>query len=384
MTPAPEPQEARETSPVEATEPPRPGRAEAIRSVRFDAGYYYGRGLAAQQLAEELTREWAEQGVNLIYFHAYSKVYGARYRTSYAGNIMEDYGRQDLLRHMSREAHRRGMEVVAWINGFLHKQVWDSHPGWRERTAEGEDYRPGRESYHLCVRNPEVIRWWVGFLDDLLTQYPDLDGIDLAEFQLDEWGGNACHCERCRSQFARAHAGQPVAGREWLRFRAEGLTQLLHASSRLAHSYGREVHVTSVFTAGRDGRLMSAAQVRDAIGFDLDGVLAGADRPDVVQAELIWQQWAATYGDSATFSPEWTQGAVRQAKQMVEGRARLIAHIEVTDFGAGGLDSAKLARTVASASLADPGGIDIYDAHLLEETESVAPGLRLAWLGGGG
>ena len=383
MVPSPEPKAAPKVSPLQAAEPLPLGPAQSVRAVRFDASYYYGRGLSARDLARELAASWAKQGVNLVYFYAYNRVYGARYRTSYAGNIMEDYGRQDLLRHLLREAHSRDIKVVAWLQGVQHKQAWEAHPGWREKAADGRDYKPDADSYFLCVRNPEVMQWWLGLLDDLLTSYPDLDGIDLAEFQLDLWGDNACHCERCRAQFAQAHDHAEVPGDAWRRFRAEGLTRVLLASSRLAHSYGKESHITTVLTARRDGKLMSTAQVRDAVGFDLEGVLNSPDRPDVLQAELIWQQWAALYSDRATFTPEWTKAAVNQAKQMLRGRARLIAHVEVTDFGSGGLDGPRLVRTIASAAQGGPAGIDIYDSYLLSQTEGAAGYLQTAWLNPG-
>jgi hypothetical protein len=352
-----------------------------VRAVRFDAGYHYDRGLTARQLAVELTDSWAEQGVNLVYYYAYNRVYGARYRTSYPGNIMEDYGRQDLLRHLLREAHRREIRVIAWLHGVQHKHMWEARPEWREKNADGSDYKPDADSYYLCVRNPQVIQWWLGLLDELLTGYPELDGIDLAECQLDVWGDNACHCDGCRGQFAQAHPAAAVAGKAWRAFRGQGLTQLLLASTRLAHSFGKEAHITTVLTARRDGQLMSSAQVRDAIGFDLEGVLSHPDRPDVLQAELIWQQWAAAYGDPVTFTPEWTEGAVRQAKEMVRGRARLVAHVEVTNFGTGALDGPRLGRTIASAIRGGPAGIDIYDAHLLAQTEGITSHLQTAWLG---
>jgi hypothetical protein len=307
-------------------------------------------------------------------------VYGARYRTSYPGNIMEDYGRQDLLGHLLKAAHRRGIKVIAWSYGVQHKQMWEAHPEWRQKTADGRDYKPDPDSYFLCVRNPEVIAWWLGFLDDLLTNYPEADGIDLSESQIDCWGDNACHCQHCRAQFAQAHAGKAPATPVWRRFRAEGLTQALLSAYRLAHRYGKETHLTTVFTARRDGALMASRHVRDATGFDLEAVLASPDRPQVVQAELIWQQWAAVYGDHTTFSPEWTCQAVRQAKELVRGRARLIAHVEITDFGAGTLDGPKLGLTVAAAVRGEPYGIDIYDAHLLDKTEGAARHLQLAWL----
>ncbi len=382
LVPAPEPKAAPKISPMQTTEPRRPIRIAAkVRAVRFDASYYYGRGLSARDLAEELADSWADSGINLIYYYAYNRVYGARYHTRYAGNIMEDYGRQDLLRHVLMECHKRNIKVIAWMQGVQHKQIWESHPAWRQKKADGSDYKPDADSYFLCVRNPEVMQWWLGLVDELLQSYPNLDGIDFAEFQLDLWGDHACYCEHCREQFAQAHPKANIASDTWREFRAQGLTRLLLASSRLAHGYAKEVHVTTVLTARRDGKLMSSAQVRDAIGFDLEAVLSGPDRPDVLQAELIWQQWAATYGDRNTFTPEWTTSAVRQVKQMLRGRAQLIAHVELTDFGTGGLDGPRLARTIASATEAGPFGVDIYDAHLLSQTEGVEQYLQVAWLG---
>jgi len=372
--PAPEPREA-----PPASVGPRRTR-ESVRSVRFDAAYYYGRGLSARQLAEQLTDSWAARGVNVVYFYAYNRVYGARYTTHYPGNIMEDYGRQDLLGHMLRAAHARGIKVIAWFYGVQHKQAWDAHPDWRERTRDGADYRPDADSYFLCVRNPEVMGWWLGFLDDLLTHYPDLDGIDMAESQVDLWGDHACYCDHCRAQFAQERPHDEPGGPAWRSFRAAGLTQALLATTRFAHRRGLESHVTSTFTARRDGSLMPSREIRDATGFDLDALLASADRPDVIQAELIWQQWAAAYGDRKTFSPDWTYRAVREAKRMVGGRSALICHLEVTDFGSGSLDGRGLGLTVAAAMRGEPDGIDIYGAHLLERTEGATRYLQTAWL----
>jgi hypothetical protein len=353
---------------------------ENVRAIRFDAGYYYGTGRSAKDLAEALAASWAQQGVNLVNFYAYNKVYGARYQTQYPGNVMEDYGRQDLLGHVLRAAHRRGIKVVAWFYGPQHKQMWDAHPDWREKTADGRDYRPDADSYYLCVRNPEVMRWWLGFLEDLLTHYPDLDGIDVAEAQVDTWGDHACFCEHCRAQFADSYPGQRPASTTWRQFRADGMTRLLTATTRLTHRHGKEAHVTATLTAKRDGHLMDPNDVRDATGFDLAALMASPDRPDVVQAELIWQQWAAVYADRKTFTPDWTREAVRDAKTLVGGRAKLIAHVELTDFGSGGLDASSMRTTIAAAVEGAPYGIDVYDAHLLEKTEGAARLLQLAWL----
>jgi len=213
---------------------------------------------------------------------------------------------------------------------------------------------------------------WLGLIADLLARYPELDGVDVAEAQVDSWGDTACHCARCQSDRDDLRA--------WRARRAQGLTDFLLATSRLVHSRGKEVHLTTVFTAQPDGELMSPSDVRDATGFDLAALLSSPARPDVIQAELIWQQWAALYHDPKTFTPAWTQHAVREAKQLVSGRAHLVAHVELTDFGSGGLNGPGIARTVASAVAGGPHGVDIYDAHQLDQVDGVARYLQTAWL----
>jgi hypothetical protein len=369
--PGPEPRDA--PAPPPLSTPPTLVEAWAqpeVRSVRFDVAYYYHTGKSARALAEDLTASWAEKGVNLVYFYAYNRVYGARYYTRYADLPVEDYGRQDLLGHLLREAHSRGIRVVAWLQGPQSKQMWEAHPEWRQQTADGTDYRPDADAYPLCVRSPEVQVWWAGLVADLLDRYPELDGVDVAEAQIDLWGDHSCHCARC----------EVASLAEWRASRADGLTQFLLGTSRLVHSRGKEFHLTSTFTARPDGTLMSPDDVRDATGFDLRAVLASPDRPEVIQAELIWQQWAALYRNQTTFTASWTQDAVSQARRLVSGRARLIAHVELTDFGCGGLTGASITRTIASAVAGRPYGVDIYDAHQLDQVEGVTRYLQTAWL----
>ena len=373
LMPSPEPSQA----PATGRLPAAPSLADTwsqpqVRSVRFDAAYYYGVGKSARALAAELTQSWADKGINLVYYYAYNRVYGARYYTRYAGMPLEDYGQQDLLGHMLREAHARGVKVVAWLSGPQSKQMWESHPDWRQKRTDGSDYQPDRDSFPLCVRHPEVQQWWFGLIADLLDRYPELDGVDIAEAQVDLWGDNACHCARCQ--------GETHDRQAWREYRAEGLTEFLLATTRLVRSRGRETHITTTFTARPDGALMSPDDIRDATGFDLRALLASPDRPDVIQAELIWQQWAALYRDQATFTARWTQEAVRRAKQLVAGRAKLIAHVELTDFGCGGLSGPSITRTVASAVAGAPYGVDIYDAHQLDRVEGATQYLQTAWL----
>jgi len=353
----------------------------ARHAVRFDAGYYYA-DLSAPQLADSLAAQWQSQGVTDVYFYAYNYYYGARYYTTYPGNVMEDWGRQDLLGRMLASCHARGIRVIAWIFAPEHKQVWDNHPEWREKDYYGRDYVPGWLQYRLCVAHPDFRAWWRGFVQDLLTRYPTLDGIDIAEPQVAEWGDVACYNASDVYAFRQAYPGRPYPGPEWRVYRADTMTDFLLETGNLCHRAGREFHVTQTLTAWGDGSLISNADLRDAIGFDLDGVLGDAARkPDVLVAELIWQQWLAVYGDSRTFTPAWTTWATQQAREQVAGRAQLLTHLELFDFGAGGLDGPLLAQTTQAAFAAGPAGVDVYDTALLDTTPYAWADLSAAWAG---
>ena len=353
----------------------------ARHAVRFDAGYYYT-GLSASQLSEWLASQWASQGVTDVYFYAYSYVYGARYYTTYSGNVMEDWGRQDLLGRMIASCHARGIRVIAWFFGTQHKQVWDNHPEWREKDYYGRDYSPQWMPYGLCVAHPGYRTWWRGFVEDLLTRYPALDGVDVAEPQVAEWGDEACYNPSDVYGFRQSYPGRRYPGPEWRVYRADTMTDFLQETAEISHRAGREFHVTQTLTAWEDGSLITSAELRDAVGFDLDGVLGDAGRrPDVFVAELIWQQWLAVYGDGRTFTPGWTTWATQQALTRVAGRAQLAAHIELSDFGWGGLDGPLMGQTAQAAIAGGPAGVDVYDTSLLDTTSYGWENLTAAWAG---
>ena len=361
--------------------PSPPPVVSTRHAVRFDAGYYY-RGQSAYQLCESLAAQWQSQGVTEVYFYAYNYYYGARYYTTYAGNAMEDWGRQDLLGQMLASCHARNIRVIAWLFGPVHKQVWDNHPEWREKDYYGRDYTPSWLPYRLCVAHPSFRAWWRGFIEDLLNRYPALDGIDIAEPQVAEWGDEACYNATETYAFRQAYPSAPYPGPEWRVFRAQQMTDYLLETGDLCHRAGREFHLTQVLTAWADGSLISIPDLRDAIGFDLDGVLNDtARKPDVFVAELIWQQWLAVYRDSKTFTPGWTTWATQQAVARVAGRTRLSAHIELYDFGWGGLDGPLTGQTAQAAMAAGPAGLDVYDTSLLDTTPSAWWYLSSAWAG---
>jgi hypothetical protein len=341
-------------------------RQAAIRAVRFDPGYYYNTGLSVDVLAERLARHWANSGVNLIYFYAYSYAYGARYRTGYRYNAQEDFGRLNLMPRVVAEAHRRGIQVVAWVYPLRHKGAWQAEPQWRSLTATGQPYRSGVDEYFLSPHSPEALAWWLGFLEDLLRAVPGITGVDFAEPVVNWWGAEADYSEVARAAFAQAFPHARPGGPEWRRHRADAMTRVLEESMRLVRRYEKQVHVTTVFTARANGALITPDEQCAETGFDLSAVLEGPVRPDYVNVELIFQQWADAHRAPAVFTPEWTAGAARSAAALLRGRAGFIAHIELSEFGTIRPTLQEFARALRSLRAAGFADVDIYDTSQMD------------------
>ncbi len=195
-----------------------------LTGVTLDPWAYTGQGVSAATLAEALAERYSRNGVNTVFFYAYNVEEGAAYRTRYHGASTSDWGQQDLLGHLLGSCRARGIRVVAWLYSGRDKGVWTQHPAWRERTADGKEYNPLRlhATYFLCPRNPEVRRWYSGLLQDLAHRYPTLGGVELCEPLVNWWGNQACYCDVCRREFAKAYPGRQQGGPEWKQYRSRG------------------------------------------------------------------------------------------------------------------------------------------------------------------
>ncbi len=343
---------------------PAPG---PIHAIRFDPGYYYNTGVAVNMLVDRLVTHWESQGVNLIYYYAYSFAYGARYRTRYEFNREEDFGRLDLLRRLTEAAHRRDLKVIAWVYVLRHKGAWDANPSWRSLTADGQPYAEGFDQYFLSPHQPDAVQWWLGFVDDLLRANPGIDGVDLVEPVVNWWGNAADLSIAARGAFARAYPGAAVGGTAWQEFRANALSAVLEASAGIVKRYGKELHVTMTVPARADGSLMALSVLRQNTGFDLERLLQRA-RPDYVDVELIYQQWVAEHHAPQVFTPEWTARAAAGARALLRGRAQLIVHVELSEFGGVVPSVGEFSRVLRALQREGFGAMDLYATHLLDAT----------------
>lgn len=337
-------------------------------AVTVDPADYLTTTPDASVLAERLAAKFAANGVNTIYLSAYNVEYGAEYKTTYLYNRESEYGRQDLLGKLVTAAHARGIKVIAAFYDHQHRGAWEARPDWREKTASGGDYNPPATDiqYYLSPGNPQAATWWRGLLLDLLHRYPDVDGVELREPIVNWWGTSADYNASVTRAFWAAHPSAALGDETWRRFRQAVLTRFLKAEIALVHRAGRVVHVTTVADAYGAGQLLSADSEARETGFDLGALLNGPVRPDAVKVELIWQQWARLYGRIA-FTPAWTRVAALAFAREVRGRAPIVVHVELTDFGRSTMSVEEFRRTLLAADVPQVVGIDFYSDHLADE-----------------
>ena len=344
----------------------RPAR-EFIKGVTLDPWAYGRSSLSAGELAEKLAERYRQNGVNAVFFYAYNVNQGAAYKTRYRGATVSDWGHQDLLRHMLQACHERGIRVVAWMYSGRDRAMWKKHPEWRERTKDGKEYNPLRlhAAHFLCPRNPEVRDWYVGLVSDLGRRYPALDGIELCEPVVNWFGDQACYCQVCKGEFASQHAGEPPGKHVWRQFRAEGMTEFLSSCMKAIADQGIDSYLMTLSDAWSNGAILSPRRQAEESGLNMEALLDGPHPPDWVNYEIIWQQWAAVYG-SQVFNYDWAEETARRLARRTDGRARVIFHLELTDFGSQHMTPAKVAETINRVKVAQPSGIECYHSYAID------------------
>ena len=121
---------------------------------------------------------------------------------------------RDLFGETVRESHRRGIRVIGRFDfSRAPKPVFDAHPAWFFRTAEGQPVADENGLYTSCINGGYYREHAPKVLDEALSRY-DVDGLFFNMF------GNPssdyhrrpiglCHCDHCRKRF-QARFGRPL------------------------------------------------------------------------------------------------------------------------------------------------------------------------------
>ena len=174
-------------------------------------------------------------------------VKGTRSDAYYSTSLipMQVYERWDPFQETIEQAHKRGIEVHAFICPFPEGgdeigPTLQQHPDWAMVSNKGK--RIG----WACPSRPEVKERALEIISELLENY-DLDVIHLdyirtPDFVSGEWI-SACYCDYCRSQFKQEYGTDPMdlgergeLVQKWDNWRREQISDFV----RLVHERVRE------------------------------------------------------------------------------------------------------------------------------------------------
>ncbi len=363
--------------------PPLPSSGTKQKALRVGPGDYYGgvyTGLGTDGVADLIIRTASSWGCNAIYVHAFTETYGtywANPRTPYLA-AEGGHGKNDILRKLIARAQPRGIKVIAYVELNRMKPAWDANPSWREKAANGSDFKTSH--YLLSVYNTNVVAWTRSVVSELLDL--GVDGVDLAESDFLAWGKDATYDAAANSRFFADYPTGTLGDANWVALRKQVLTDWYADIGRLIHARGKSFHITYTWTAGSNGQLWDEAYLADATGFSFNRLLnLPADaRPDWIVAELIWQAQAAKYGGTI-FNAAWTASASSQFMTFVAGRAKACTHAEAGPF----IGTYSVTPTPADietslrGGLAYADGADLYDHDTIYRTPFTVNGVTTNW-----
>ena len=351
---------------LNGADPHDPASPRKPRSMRVDFGLYYptaSYGGSTEGVVNLILSNAVAWGVDTVYAKALSSEYGTYWKDPTNTHLFHEggHGANDILRTFIRQAHSNGIQVVAWIQpAIAFVGAWQANPDWRMKARDGSDFAPGQR--WLSPFNTNAVRWAGNTVNEILDL--GADGLDVAETDYGTWGTNATYDAAANAAYFQKFPAGVLGDAAWRQLRIDTLTTNIYGSiGAWAQAKGKSFHVTYTWTAASNGALFADADIADNTGFSFEDVmnLAAGRRPQVMQAELIWQQWADTYGAPATFTPAWTYAAATDFVARVDRRALPVVHVEATSFGGAAPTAVQFEQSLRCALSNIWCGADFYD-----------------------
>ena len=162
----------------------------------------------------------------------------ASYPTDLPFHFQSPYLTGDSLEQIIAACHAAGIRVVARTDfSKLRQPIFDMHPEWAYRTANGE-VAAYNGDVATCLNGDYQQEYALKIIEECLTKL-DFDGIffNMGGYQTRDYSGNyfgICHCDRCRQRFDEmVHLPLPTQEdmddpvyRKYVRFKQ--VTQLAH------------------------------------------------------------------------------------------------------------------------------------------------------------
>jgi hypothetical protein len=144
-----------------------------FRSNRLSAFFDYA--YRSDQNPDGLAKTWGDIGIQYLHI-------GTWYF------VDDDPVAEDYLKKLIEACHRNGIQVYAWLElPHVSAEFWKKHPGWREKTADGQDAKVDWRLV-MSLDNPQCYQAIAKGLERLFRHF-DWDGVDLSELYFDSPSG---------------------------------------------------------------------------------------------------------------------------------------------------------------------------------------------------
>ena len=209
-----------------------------------------GSGFWSKQEIARAMDSVADNNFNLVYFNAWSRGWPLWrsevffQETGYATDPTA--GERDILQEAIAEAHRRGIELEAWmeygfvawwsgnnLTGYPKGPLLAAHPSWHARDKAGNDAFPSGHVgsfYWMSHNHPEVQAFLIRLHGELAERY-DVDGIELDRIRYPQLD---CGYDSVSVAIYTAEKGVPpptiVTDPGWMRWRADRINAFHRAA----------------------------------------------------------------------------------------------------------------------------------------------------------
>lgn len=348
-----------------------------VRGLRVDPSYFYNShpNQNPEVIAQQVIQKAKASGVNTLFVYAYNSYFGAYYTTKHKMTSVENgHGKINIFKILNLEAKKHSLKTIAVLPVNNFKDVWDKKPEWRVKKKDGTDYIPADNIYLLSAWHPEFKKWLKSFYTDFAKRNPQVDGIEVVEPFIDyKWNQESDYNPVANKKFKKLYPKSEFGSQDWLNFRAQGLTDLIAIMNSVCAHHKKESYLVQTWPAQKDGHLFTTEMIKNNTGLDFESLfnLSGNKKLNYVMAELMWQQWAAEYGD-AHFNPQWTVQATNEFLNIVNSRSTPLIHVEISEFTGTSQkrapSSVEFSETLKSISNMNV-GIDVYDQHQIEKSD---------------
>ncbi len=280
---------------------------------------------------------WKKQKVKRVTVLFNNPNYGAYFKTVLIDQGQEGHlGRTRFLKQLIPKLHQNHIEVYAWFYPFRSKIAWEKHSDWRAPNCSFKN------EYLLDVERTDVQLWYHRLIAETLKEFPNLDGVDIAEPM------SVQDCVPAKIT------------------RTKALTRFFQHLSTELIGKNKKLSLTPSWAVSSDGKLWSSFLIKDHFGVDLIEMLKTIQWNSFFP-QLQYKQWEVAFHDPHTFNPKWTALAYQALEKTLRSsgvrKVPMGIHLEL-----GQMENREFNEVLSRLELKKSSNIvswlDVYDSHL--------------------